>query len=642
MNDCDCAVFSETGLLSRKHDHFEYRPGQLDMCRQVAGALKERAHLAVEAGTGTGKTLAYLVPAAGLGQRTIISTGTKNLQDQLFYKDIPFLRRALLKKDLRACCIKGRGNYLCRLRFDMFSRHPLFDSPEDRDGFLRVRDWLKDTPSGDRGEVPGLPDDWSLWQAFSCRSENCIGQKCPVLGDCFLTRIKKEAVRSDLIIVNHHLLMADLSLKNAAFGEVLPSYAYLILDEAHLVEEIATNYFGYAVSNYRVDELLRDIRRDLSAVEGFDREWTVRLQGCKDASDRLFDIFSAQTPAHRFTSETSPPGVFEALDGVRSALFGISAALGDIKTDSDATAALERRAGEISEELGLILRADQPDEFIYWSEQRKRAVFLRATPIRVDPYLRALLFEDKRSVVLTSATLAISGHFDFIKKRLGVSECRELILPSEFDYTSQCLFYIPPAMPDPRNPAFTEALAREILQLLEASGGRAFVLFTSFANLRAVLQLVTPRFPYPLLVQGERPKDELLEAFRKDTRSVLFATTSFWQGVDVQGESLSCVIIDKLPFAVPTDPLTQGKMESIQREGGNPFLDYQVPGAVIMLKQGLGRLIRNRSDRGVLALLDRRIVEKRYGRIFLKSLPPYPVTHEARQVRRFFECREGE
>ena len=637
MSDCDCSVFSETGRLSRKHEHFEYRPGQFDMCRQVLEVFKDPGHLVIEAGTGTGKTLAYLAPAVALGERTVISTGTKNLQDQLFFKDIPFLQKALLEKKLRVCCIKGRGNYLCKLRFDIFSRSPLFESPEDRDCFLKVREGLNQFVNGERGEISGLPDDWPLWHNFSCRSENCIGQKCPVLKDCFLTRIKRKAVQSDLIIVNHHLLMADLSLKNAAYGEVLPAYEYLILDEAHLVEDIATNYFGYSVSNYRLDELLRDTRRDLSAVDGFDQAWTGRLNTCKEVSDRLFGIFSDQSPSYRFTSEIFPPGAFDAFNRVKDALHDISSALGAFNAEHETIAALERRADEMSEELAIILKAENPDEFIHWCEQRKRAIFLRATPIRVDAYLRSLLFESKRSVVLTSATLAIGGHFEYIKKQLGMNECRELLLPSEFDYETQCLFYIPSRMPDPRSPAFAGAVAAEVLQLLEASRGRAFVLFTSFANLNAVLEMVKPDLTFPLLVQGEMPKDELLEAFRKDTHSVLFATTSFWQGVDVQGESLSCVIIDKLPFAVPTDPITQGKMESIQREGGNPFLDYQVPGAVIMLKQGLGRLIRNRNDRGVLALMDKRIVDKHYGKIFLKSLPPYRVTREVKGVRNFFQ-----
>jgi len=429
MSGCDCSFFSDRGLLSRKLRHFEYRPGQFEMCGQVSEVLQDPGHLVIEAGTGTGKTLAYLVPSAALGERMVISTGTKNLQDQLFYKDIPFLQKALPGKKLRVCCIKGRGNYLCKLRFDVFSRNPLFDSPEDRDGFLKVRDGLNQLVNGERGEIPGLPDDWPLWQAISCRSENCIGQKCPVLTDCFLTRIRRKAVQSDLIIVNHHLLMADLSLKNAAFGEVLPAYEYLILDEAHLVEDIATNYFGYSVSNYRIDELIRDVRRDLSAAEGFDQAWTDRLNTCKEVADRLFGIFSEQPRSYRFTSEIFPPGAFDAFNRVKEALHEISAALGAFRAEHETIEALERRADEISEELALILKAENPDEFIHWCEQRKRAVFLRATPIRVDSYLRSLLFESKRSVVLTSATLAIGGRFEYIKKQLGVDDSRELILP---------------------------------------------------------------------------------------------------------------------------------------------------------------------------------------------------------------------
>jgi len=639
MTGCDCSVFSEKGLLSQKHRHFEYRHSQFEMCRHVAGAFEKEHHLVVEAGTGTGKTLAYLVPAAWLKKRVVVSTGTKNLQDQLFYKDVPFLQEEL-KKKVRACCMKGRGNYLCRLRFDTFAGSPLFESLADRDHFRNVQSWSGSTLAGDRSEIHGLPDDWPLWHAFSCRTENCIGQKCPLLEKCFLTRMKREAVRSDLIIANHYLLMADLSLKNSSYGEVLPFYDYLILDEAHLVEEIATRYFGYAVSNYRVDELLRDIRRDLSGTGDLDREWIERLDICKNESERFFALFTAQPQVCRLTAETFPPGVPGMFEALKKCLKMIGAALEEMAKEKEIFSALERRSGEISAELDLILQARHPEEYVYWCERRKRGVFLKATPIQVHPYLKTLLFEANRAVILTSATLAIDGRCEYIKKQLGMDECRELILPPEFDFQRQCLLYIPEKMPDPRSRDFLFAAAGEILKILEASHGRAFVLFTSFANLNGALDLVRPELSFPVLVQGERPKSEILEEFRKETHSVLFATTSFWQGVDVQGESLSCVVIDKLPFAVPTDPLTQGKMENIERDGGNPFLEYQVPGAVIMLKQGLGRLIRKQNDRGVLALLDRRILDRYYGRIFFRSLPPYQITHNMEIVRRFFKKEE--
>jgi ATP-dependent DNA helicase DinG len=644
------AVFGPDGPLARNIPDFEPRGGQQDMAAAVASVFNGGGVLLAEAGTGTGKTLAYLVPAVLSRQRVLISTGTKNLQEQIFFKDIPALRDAL-GVPFTATCMKGRANYLCLHRLDQMNDGA--GSPAHGVFLPIIREWSTKTQTGDRAELEDLPEDVPLWNDVAATADTCLGTECQRYDECFVTRMRQRAAESDVVIVNHHLLCADASVRQNAFGEVIPACSHVILDEAHQLEDIATQYFGFSVSTYRVEELARDVERLAGGggvTEPHDRDQIAK------AVDRLRDrargFFSDLAYAHRGNDRprgeeriritgSSAAGTSESAAYLTGALDLIEAALAllarppespgeqsDVsKTAVDQIAALVRRAGEIRTDLRFLLRASDTD-YVYFVEFRGRGVFLRASPIDVSSIVRELLLDKMRTTVLTSATLTVDGGFGYIRDRLGIRSAAEIRLPSEFDFERQAVLYLPPRMPDPRSPEFAGAAGRQVIEILRRTRGRAFVLFTSYATLRAVQGVAEMALDYPIFVQGTAPRTQLLKQFRATPHSVLFATASFWQGVDVVGEALSCVIVDKLPFASPGDPITAARIDSIRARGGEPFEEYQVPLAILALQQGLGRLIRHRRDRGVLAVLDPRLRTKGYGRRFLASLPPAPVVHE--------------
>jgi ATP-dependent DNA helicase DinG len=626
-------VFGPGGWLARHHPHYEYRPGQLEMAESVAAALENRQHLIVEAGTGTGKTLAYLVPLMRCGKRAVISTGTKNLQEQLFYKDLPFLKR--LFPELRVTLMKGRQNYLCRQKLYDIEKQPVLNGMEEVEQYPKLRKWEERTETGDRAELRWLPDSSELWKQVDARRETCTGQKCAQFERCFITLMHQRAAESDLLIVNHHLFFADLALRQNDYAALLPDYAALVFDEAHEMEDVATQYFGLQVSNYRVEELARDTEvtlrmKSLTAPEALGAVGELRRR-----ADLFFEVFPAPQGRTSFDNRDSflevHRGVYAALT---NALVRLETELGRLPDRPEEVHNLLRRAAELRQAFEVVLESHERNT-VYWWERRGRGVFLEATPIDVSNLLRERLFEQVATVILTSATLAVGGTFDFLKRRLGVENARERILDSHFDYARQVLLYTPLHLPDPREPDFARLAAEEVVQLLKATRGRAFVLFTSYAQMRDVYERVRPRVRYPLLIQGSMPRTELLDRFRSTPHAVLFGTSSFWQGVDVQGEQLSAVLIDRLPFAVPTDPVTAARIRQINEEGGNAFSDYQVPQAVITLKQGFGRLIRSETDRGVLVMLDHRMARKPYGRVFLESLPPYHKTNRLEDVKAF-------
>ena len=625
--------FGEEGRLARALPAYEERPSQRRLSEAVERVLREGGLLLAEAGTGTGKTLAYLLPAVELGRRVVVSTGTKNLQEQLLNKDIPLLARAL-GRDLSVAVMKGRGNYLCLLRYRSFAQAGSFRRLEEIPLFKAVEAWAPDTASGDRAEVADLPDSVDFWREISAASENCIGQSCPDFDPCWITRMRQRALEADLVVVNHHLLCADLAVKDSSnYGQVIPPYDTVILDEAHLLEDVATQYFGVQVSSHRVEELARDVERELKAARLDARDVLAEVDAVRHRAERLF------RQLQRGTGQRLSPGwmtsrLHEESGALLSRLEGLRTALLAVPDRPEALAGLAGRAQALAGELGFVLAADD-DGHVYFVETRGRGVILRATPIDVSARLRELLFENARAAVLTSATLAVDGRFDYVKDRLGLEPTEELILPSPFRFEEQAILYVPRRMPEPASPLFVDAAAEEIVKILEESRGRAFVLFTSYANMNAVAERIAGRVEFPLLIQGEAPKAALLETFRTTPGAVLLATASFWQGVDVVGEQLSCVIIDKLPFASPGDPVVAARIERLRNRGGNPFGEYQVPVAVLMLKQGLGRLIRSASDRGILAVLDSRIVQKGYGRRFLDSLPPARLVHDLDDVRGF-------
>jgi ATP-dependent DNA helicase DinG len=624
------------------------------MAHAVEQALEEKRHLIVEAGTGTGKTLAYLMPVIRSGKRVIISTGTKNLQEQLFHKDVPFLEQALFpdgNRKLSVCYMKGRNNYLCRKKLYDLTRQPVLSGIEEIEHYRAIAAWEQTTQTGDRAELASLPEASALWYKLDARADTCLGQKCSSWEKCFITEMHRRATESDIIIVNHHLFFADLAIKQQADGApdagILPDAGAVIFDEAHELEDVAASYFGVSVSTARFEELCRDIENSLQR----NRMYTASLSGAvQSLRERSAFFFSLLPPGEgRYAFEGRREFLEENGDeflGLQQSLARLNSELENMPTKPEDIFAFARRAQELHVQLGFLMGSADHNT-VFWIERRRGGrekvhVSLQATPIDVGPVLRECLWSRLETAVLTSATLAVGGGFEYIRRRLGIEYAREMVLSSHFDYETQAIFYVPPDLPDPRTPQFAAKAAERIRNLLEITRGRAFVLFTSYAQMREIYHRLLSEVEFPMLLQGDAPKSALLEEFRLTPNCVLFATSSFWQGVDVQGEQLSCVIIDRLPFAVPSDPVVAARVKAIDAEGGNAFFQYQVPAAVITLKQGFGRLIRSLHDRGLLALLDNRILKKQYGRVFVQSLPNYRRTTDLKVVERWFGANDTE
>jgi len=664
------SIFGPDGLIAKAHPEYEHRPAQIAMAEAVLRAFEQKHHLIVEAGTGTGKTLAYLVPAIAAacssGARVVISTGTKNLQEQLMDKDIPFLQEILPAK-FRAAVMKGRNNYACLHRIKRAESTPFLEGLEQIDQFDEVFRWVTQTESGDRGELGNLPENLPFWRHIDARSDTCLGQKCPDFEPCFITRMRQRATDADVVVVNHHLFFADLALRNGAYGAVLPDYAAVILDEAHQIEDVASEYFGSQVSSYQLDDLLRDVsylkiedrdtEKELARVSarirrfadlfwisfhegrGLEGRFTLTrrtrpaAQAERDwgGEAAIVEVTDAEATGHR------PNDAYAALDNVLHRLETTLAIVQDASADAES---ILRRTRQTRFDLNFIISGSDR-QFVYWIERRGRGVFLRASPIDVSGLLQDKLFEKIPTVILTSATLSSGSNFRFIRERLGLDEGEEMIAESIFDFQNQAVLYLPSTMPDPRSPQWGRAAADEVIKIINATEGRAFVLSTSFAGMNEMFERVAAQIDYPSFVQGSASKAELLKKFRATPNAVLFATSSFWQGVDVRGEQLSCVIIDKLPFAVPSDPIIAARQRHIEEQGGSSFYEYSVPQAIISLKQGLGRLLRGTTDRGVLAVLDPRLRTKMYGQSFLKSLPPCRITSHIEDLERFFAAESA-
>lgn len=660
-------IFGPDGLISKAHPEYEHRPGQIQMAEAVMRAFEQKHHLIVEAGTGTGKTLAYLVPAiaaaCGSGARVVISTGTKNLQEQLMDKDIPFLQDVLPAK-FRAAVMKGRNNYACLHRIKRAESMPVLEGLDEVDHFDEVFRWVTQTTTGDRAELSNLPENLPFWRHIDARSDTCLGQQCADFEPCFITRMRQRAIDADIIVVNHHLFFADLALRNGAYGSVLPDYAAVILDEAHQIEDVASEYFGAQVSTYQIDDLLRDA----GMLKLEDREAEKELARISSRIQRFADAFwvsfregrglegrFALTPGKRGSSpprhegpeleyvlegeDEAPPSnapANDAYNALDNALNRLETTLDGMPEPPADAESIVRRTRQLRFDLNFVIKGEDK-KFVYWLERRGRGVFLRASPIDVSGLLQDKLFEKVPTVILTSATLSSAGNFNFIRERLGLDQAEEMIAESIFDFEHQAVLYLPPQMPDPRSPQWASAAAQEVIKIVNATEGRAFVLSTSLSGMNELFERVAPEIDYPCFVQGSASKGSLLKKFRSTPNAILFATASFWQGVDVRGEQLSCVIIDKLPFAVPSDPVVAARQRYIEEQGGSSFYEYSVPQAIISLKQGLGRLIRSTTDRGVLAVLDPRLRTKMYGQTFLQSLPPCRVTSDIDELARVFE-----
>jgi len=636
------AFFEPGGVLARAHPSYEPRPGQERMAAAVAQTIAAGGRLLVEAGTGTGKTLAYLAPAILAGRRVVVSTGTRNLQDQVFRNELPFLReRAGLR--FTACLLKGRDNYLCRYRLAQFEREPLLEDAGERGWVPRIVDWSRATTTGDRAEIPDLPDALRLWRDVNARADTCTGPRCPEYDACWLTRARRRAQEAQLVVVNHHLLLADRAGRSA-FGAVVPEHDALILDEAHLLEDVATLYFGTQASSAQIEELAR-AAETLAARGGGPARGGGGAAELRRAAEELVAPIRAlcgrEVGRVRFEPhERGGPELDAAWAELRQALDGIVRAAPP--REEDAAESLAHRVEDLGLRLERVLDRRDPIR-VYGAELRGRGVVLHASPIDVAEPLSRDVFGPLHAVVLTSATLTVRGSFTFFADRLGLAEAETLRVESPFDHASQALLYLPRGLPEPQHPAFLDRALIEIEALLEVTDGRAFLLFTSLANLRRVHEALERAGRFTLFAQGDGTKAALVDAFRTADRAVLLGTASFWHGVDVPGDALSLVVVDRLPFDVPTDPLTAARIERIRERGGSPFDEYQLPLAVLELKQGLGRLLRSSTDRGVLSVLDPRLGSRRYGRVFLESLPPYRVVRDREACAEFFRhAREPE
>ena len=622
--------FSPGGPLSTNIPGFETREEQARMAASVARVMEGSGVLLAEAGTGTGKTLAYLVAAVLSGRKVVISTATKTLQAQIIDREIPLLSRAL-GKPVSAELLKGRENYLCLKRYGRWSRQPQLRSEQ---GLEFLEGWVGRTTTGDRGELADLPEEFETWGRISATSETCLGQKCPNQERCFLTARRRAAQRAQIVVVNHHLFFADLAMRSDTGGEVLPRYSVVVFDEAQHLESVATQYFGIRTGSAKIAQLVRDSGYGV-AGKRMPEELTEKIEAVERSSEMFWSFLGPETEGKRLT---------DPLDGESARRLSLLAGaieewlkcLCRIDPEGEERESLERRGRQLLGELRVFMEPPAPGE-VRWAEARGRSLYLHSVPVDVAPTLKEKLFGRPLPIILTSATLRVGGNFDYIKRRLGVPEdAAEEVAEGPFDYEKQCLIYVPREMPDPNDAGFARGVAEELKRLLSASNGRAFCLFTSHRLLRSVAAILRGNIPYTMLVQGEAPRERLLEAFRQDVHSVLLGAQAFWEGVDVPGEALSVVAIDRLPFASPADPLIEARVEKIESEGGSPFREYQLPLAALALRQGVGRLIRTPNDRGVVAILDTRIMGRSYGGFFRKSLPPSPITRDFSQVDRFF------
>ncbi|PIE55886.1 MAG: ATP-dependent helicase [Desulfobulbus propionicus] len=650
------AIFSAGGILARNLTGYETRTGQAEMAVAVADLLDideqseehgPAACLVVEAETGLGKTLAYLVPAALSGRRVVISTNTRNLQDQILERELPLIHR-LIDPELRAMCIKGRQNYLCLHRWHQY-RSARQDMLFDDKLVGRIDDWLKETVYAERSELPWLSTASPVWQRINSQSHLCLGNDCLHASHCHLNRLRQDAATCRLLIVNHHLLFADLAVRRSGHGEVLPRYEAVIFDEAHHVENVATTFFGQSFSRYQLLDLLHDMERSALADLGASAQQKVQQQTAELAGllERFIALFPANPGRHHLSPILTENQEVASLAATMAAAIRTLGELSRSLRGAEPWEQYELRTIDLAERLELITTEEFTDmdeaeaRHTRWYERTgKRAnLTLSLTPIEVQEYLQETLFDKLRACVFTSATLSAAGKFNYFLSRLGLpEETVQLRFPSPFDYRNRSLIYLPPSnFPEPNAPSAVQALHEQMKKLIDLAGGRTLGLFTSFSAMDKAAAALADSLHYPLLVQGEMPRKQLLDRFITEENSVLFGVASFWEGVDVPGPALRLVIIDKLPFEVPSDPVIMARINKMKAAGGNPFFDFQVPRAILGMRQGVGRLMRTSTDLGVIALMDVRLRTKGYGRRFLQSLPPAPVCQTLAEVAQFFK-----
>lgn len=648
------SIFASDGLLAAHVPGYEPRQGQLEMAKAVQCCLEGVVRgseepgknvLVVEAETGIGKTLAYLIPAIQSGKRVVVSTATLNLQDQILKKEIPLVGK-IAGREISALCIKGRSNYLCLYRWYQYRSNPqlsLLDNPY----IDRIDEWLKTTASGDRAELDWLGEDSNFWKKISTHSDQCLGGSCPEFTHCFISGLRKKAGSVDLLIVNHHLFFSDLALRKGGYGEILPRYEAVIFDEAHHIENVATAFFGRSFSQYQVLALVADVEK--MAENDLPPEACAEVgrmvMGMKErvkAFAALFPVKPGRFYLKDLIADLTEEVWREEINLLSRGLEGVNDKIGSYGEHGEYWKSLERRGRELVKSVQEVGLQFNENDYVHWYERRDRSVVLSATPVEVAKELNDYLYPLVSSCILTSATLSSGGNFSYFRDRLGLSDEVECLqIHSPFDYEKRALIYVPDdSFPEPSAPDYWQVLCGRILEILQISEGRGLVLFTSFKGMERVASFLEDRFDYPVFVQGTASRQSLLTRFREETHSVLLAVASFWEGVDVVGESLSCVIIDKLPFEVPTDPVIEARIQHILERKGKPFFEFQVPRAILALRQGMGRLMRSSSDRGVIAVLDVRLYKKGYGRLFLRSMPPAPVVRTVQGLSDFFNLPE--
>ena len=633
-------ILGPQGPLPRYLEHYHPRSEQQELAEVIFTSINARQHLVCEAETGIGKTFAYLVPALLSGMKVIVSTGTKTLQDQLVNNDYPLIRRALDWTG-RVAILKGRGNYLCHHRLALTEAKGLIHGTEIAQ-WRAVRLWAAVTKTGDTAEVVSIAESAALWPQVTSTVDNCLGAKCHFYHECFVLKARKRAIEADLVVINHHLLFADLVLRDQGFGELLPQASAIIADEAHQLPEIATEFFGTSLSTRQLERLAEDAMGAYRSHAGDLPEVSTRLHHLRECIGTLRGLLppgegriSAPVLAARRPFCDTTEQLRKILREVREGLAFLA------ERDPD-LAQCHRRAEVIGDRFDVVT-ARAEEGFVTWVDLRARGLTWHSSPLEVSKLFRLRLNEHQANWIFISATLRVQGQFDFFTERLGISDVPTRSWESAFDYPGQSICYLPPGLPEPHDTHYIETLLGAVLPILQRTAGRAFLLFTSHRALRQAwcyLQSVETEAPFNLLVQGEKPRAELIRLFKSKARAVLLGTSSFWQGVDVRGGALSCVVIDKLPFEALSEPILQARITHLQELGQKPFTEYQVPRAVIALRQGIGRLIRSRDDRGVLVIGDPRLLNKSYGRIFLDSLPPMPVTREVLEVMRFLRSWE--
>jgi ATP-dependent DNA helicase DinG len=628
-------IFKKEGLLSKRIPSFQVRPAQAAMAYTVSQAIQENSCLVAEAGTGTGKTLAYLIPAVLSGKKIIISTATKTLQDQLFLKDIPLVRQ-VLEIPFQATLLKGRSNYLCLYRLENTLGFEAGYHYRDAHALEAILRWSKNTHNGDIAEAINIPEFSILWPSVTSTVENCLSQECPKYGDCFLVKARKKAQEADMIVINHHLFWADRILKNDGFGEILPDAQVIIIDEAHQFAESATQFLGLSISSRQLEDFIQDTIVELCKESQNFSEIINQLEQFEQTVISFRLALGQESKREAWHKIFEIPSIKNGINNLKQELHHQNKILQDIALQSKGLENCYKRSLELFERLQHFLQEENGNPTVRWYETNKRGFTFNRTPMEISQEFERFRKESQSTWIFTSATLTVNGQFDHFIHTIGLADAKCQSWESPFDYAKQCLLFLPTNIPDPSTTGFNQAVIQASIPILKASQGRAFILFTSHQALQDAAQLLPDYLDYPLFIQGTQPKRILLELFKKSNNGILLGTSTFWEGVDVPGPALSCVIIDKLPFASPNDPILSARIETLRQNGQNPFISLQLPSAIITLKQGVGRLIRDPKDRGVLTLADPRLLNRSYGKMFLSSLPAIPITRNIRDVEQFF------